>query len=101
MIKYSPSNGSEGSCFEARYCGRCAKDAYYRENQSESCDILVRVYAYRIDDPEYPIEWVQDNDFTNPRCTEFVTDTPEPLPFPVHKRCEKTMDLFEQEEVSK
>jgi hypothetical protein len=60
---YRPSNGSEGDCFRARYCDRCAKDA------DEDCEILSRSLCFDIGEADYPTEWIEDEQ--GPRCTAF------------------------------
>ena len=65
---YRPSNGSEGESFMAVFCNRCKKDADY-ENP---CEILGRSFWHQTGDPEYPAEWIMDDDgLSNPRCTAF------------------------------
>lgn len=71
---YRPSNGSiEGAAFMARWCDRCEREAGYRRdpNKHDACRILVNTMAYSIGDPEYPREWVRDEN--GPRCTAFVS----------------------------
>ena len=71
MKKYQPSNGSEGIDFTETYCMNCTHcdPDPYGEKQ---CDILCRSMVYNINDPEYPREWVKDDDGRNPRCTAWV-----------------------------
>jgi hypothetical protein len=90
---YQPSNGSEGEGFHAAFCDHCARDAAFRETNYEGdpalgCQILADSFAYRVTDPEYPKEWIQDDDGGNPRCTAFTTDPSMPV------RCDKTADMF-------
>jgi hypothetical protein len=64
---YRPSNGSEGECFQLAFCNQCTKDT-----EDVMCDILNRSFWYPIGDPEYPTEWIVDDDgLNNPRCTAF------------------------------
>jgi hypothetical protein len=93
--KYRPSNGSEGSAFFESWCSHCARDKSMREgapfeecDDSEVCPIIANTFAYEVDDPKYPVEWIVDAD--GPKCTAFVpagSDVPQP-------RCEKTVDMF-------
>ena len=74
---YRPSNGTEGAIFDDAWCARCEHDAAWRRDESAvPCDILSRSLAYGINDPGYPIEWIEDDgpydQDTNPRCTAFV-----------------------------
>lgn len=64
--KYRPSNGSEGEGFMEHWCIRCWLD------RNEDCPILANALCYGIDDPEYPAEWVQDEN--GARCTAFIDE---------------------------
>jgi hypothetical protein len=64
---YRPANGVEGDLFMIDFCEHCAKDS-----EDSPCPILARTFAFDIDDPEYPKEWIVDDDgLNNPRCTAF------------------------------
>ena len=65
-MKYRPSNGTEGMIFMDKFCDQCVYDL------SENCDILADTFCYDVDDPEYPEEWICDEDLQNPRCTKFL-----------------------------
>lgn len=67
---YRPSNGSEGIYFMSRFCDRCQRDAAYRDGTGDSCPIAAATMAFKITDPDYPTEWVQDD--SGPRCTAFA-----------------------------
>lgn len=69
---YRPSNGSEGMWFEDKWCNRCAREAKFREDQcaENACSIVQAAFMYDEDDPEYPKEWITDEE-GNPRCTAF------------------------------
>lgn len=75
---YRPSNGAEGEMFMTRYCERCKKDS-----EEHPCDILGRSFSYHICDPEYPTEWIYDDD-ASPidlgRCTAFEPDDGREIP---------------------
>lgn len=82
-ISYRPSNGTEGDCFQARWCAKCERERLYRESngEAEGCSILCDTMAYSIDDPSYPMEWRKDGQ-SGPRCTAFIAegdDTPPPI----------------------
>lgn len=62
---YRPSNGTEGDCFMAQFCNNCVRDM----NPDSPCRILTDTFIYSIDDPEYPKEWIEDDD--GARCTAF------------------------------
>jgi hypothetical protein len=73
---YRPSNGTEGRYFMAQFCERCQRDARFQETQDgeDGCPIALAAMIYERADPEYPKEWiVDDNDPTGAtaRCTAF------------------------------
>ena len=73
MKPYRPSNGSEGDSFQAAFCERCVHDKAARAGRYEDgCLILARALFLRREDPNYPKEWVVDDDGrSNPRCLAF------------------------------
>lgn len=93
--KYRPSSGTEGMAFFSQWCERCARDKHMSEGKpfeecadDEVCSIIGDTFAYKVDDPKYPVEWIVDAD--GPKCTAFVpagSDVP-------RSRCEKTVDMF-------
>ncbi len=91
---YRPSNGTEGEAFISEWCGNCARDLSANGTKDfddceehELCDIIARSFAHDESEPEYPREWVEDDD--GPRCTAFVPkDQPVPPP-----KCEHTLEL--------
>lgn len=69
---YRPSNGTEGECFFNHYCDHCIHD----NGDDKLCDIIAASMAFDIDDPEYPKEWIyeQENERLNgihPVCTKY------------------------------
>lgn len=64
---YRPSNGDAGDAFIAKFCEKCARDG-----EDNPCFILGRALGHNIDDPDYPPEWVQDEQ--GPRCTAFTLE---------------------------
>ena len=84
--KYRPSNGAEGDGFIGQWCEKCEHDS-----MEDPCDILTRTLAHRIDEPEYPVEWIRDKEGTS--CTAFV-----PIGERLQTRCAHTGDMFEQDE---
>lgn len=68
--RYKPSNGSEGMWFENEYCMNCL-NCDPDPNGKKQCQILFRAFWYDIDDNEYPVEWVYDEN-DKPMCTEYV-----------------------------
>lgn len=95
-ISYQPSSGTAGESFIASWCGNCARDKALREgvdidecDDNERCEIVGRTMAYHVDEPEYPSEWIYDQD-GHPCCTAF-TPAGDPVPAP---RCAHTDDLF-------
>lgn len=88
---YRPSNGSEGEGFHETFCDHCARDAAYRDGGPDAdpalgCQILANALCYSITDPEFPKEWITDDQGS--RCTAFTTDPTMP------ERCPNTPDLF-------
>jgi hypothetical protein len=84
---YRPSNGTEGECFMDAFCFNGCK----HETEERPCKILGATMAYDITHPNYPKEWVCEDDLSRPRCTAFQLDgEPDKVP-----RCDKTKDMFE------
>lgn len=80
---YRPSNGTEGEFFQEKFCQRCVKDrACNKPNPdwSEGCKILAATFANDIDDPDYPKEWIEDDE--GARCTAFEEDFGQKYPDP-------------------
>lgn len=75
--KYRPSNGSEGMDFTARFCDRCRRDQAFQDGTGDSCPIVAATVICDVDDPDYPKEWIEDEQ--GPRCTAFEL-IPEPRP---------------------
>lgn len=68
---YRPSNGTEGMIFEEKFCNRCKLQADDTLAEDRGyCEILTNSMLYEIGDPEYPKEWVY-NDEGWGRCTAF------------------------------
>lgn len=65
---YRPSNGTEGFQFQTTFCDNCHYDG--DPEHGKGCMILAKTMIYDIGDPEYPKEWVQ-NEQGEPRCTKF------------------------------
>jgi hypothetical protein len=93
---FQPSSGTIGHAFIAGWCGNCARDKALREgvepeecDDNQRCDIVDRTMLYKVDDPEYPSEWIYDQD-GHPCCTAFVP-AGDPVPAP---RCDHTDDMF-------
>lgn len=68
--QYTPSNGTEGREFEAKWCGRCACDEKgdLGDEDLRLCPILGDAYAGL-----KPAQWVQDVP-GGPLCTAFIED---------------------------
>lgn len=97
-IPYRPSNGTEGDVFMSVFCSRCERDKDFTDDPEEgiSCPIVANAFAYSIIDPEYPKEWVRDEDSEcgliggcGARCTAFIQRGDE-IPY----RCDATPDMF-------
>ena len=70
---YRPANGIDGEAFMEQWCQRCQHIGAAPEESD--CEIVLRSMMHDIDSPEYPQEWVRDDDETphgNPRCTAFA-----------------------------
>lgn len=59
---YRPSNGTEGTIFEDRFCCQCSKQ--------DVCEIMQYAWLHDIGDPEYPAEWIYGPGGV-PQCTAF------------------------------
>lgn len=80
--------------FDEAWCEHCERDREYREGGPDAdpaiaCQIIADIFAFEIDDPKYPKEWVYGRD-GKPCCTAFTTDPKKPV------RCDKTIDMFEE-----
>ena len=75
---YRPSNGTEGISFIAGWCGTCARRAVSVDDRNPlvgswaECTIVARTFAFRVDEPEYPREWIHGEG--GPECTAYVLD---------------------------
>ncbi len=81
------------------FCSHCKCDAAYRADPDDAigCPILAASFAFSIDEPGYPKEWVRDVGSpvtliggNGARCTAFVEEGKE-IPY----RCPNTKDMFE------
>lgn len=70
---YRPSNGTESEMFCEQWCRRCMADKDYRENDGESCPIIVNAFVYQNCDADYPPKWKHDH-AGRPICTAFIED---------------------------
>lgn len=74
---YRPSNGTEGEIFHNAACARCAKwveDEDTDPHGRNSCTIEIYAWAFGIDEPKYPKEWVYGPD-GQPTCLAFDLNT--------------------------
>ena len=86
---YRPSNGTEGDMFMAEWCEHCEHDSRWRDDpESAGCPILCDTMIYHTRDPEYPKEWIYDQE-GRPSCTAFTQVVGSTA------RCNKTVDMFE------
>jgi hypothetical protein len=65
-VIYRPANGSEGDWFMGKFCEKCS-----HFSSEGFCQIIDASMAFEIEDEDYPKEWIQDDDYKNPRCTKF------------------------------
>lgn len=63
---YHPSDEIEGDWFTIEWCSKCTS---YIGNDGKICEILLRTHMYRVDDKNYPCQWVIDRN--GPQCTAF------------------------------
>jgi len=68
--KYRPSNGTEGCAFMEYFCERCIHEKFIHtmKHGDAQCNIADRSLIYDLKDPEYPEEWIYDDD-GHPTCT--------------------------------
>lgn len=88
--KYRPGSGTEGDCFFAAWCYKCARHPEEEDDDVERCEIIYQTFLYPATDEQYPKEWIVGKN--GPECTAFVPRG-EPVPAP---RCEHTADMFQQ-----
>jgi len=72
LTSYRPSNGSEGCYFAELFCDQCAheKQTHTGDDNDRACEIIMLSMCFDQNDPEYPKEWIYDND-GHPTCTKF------------------------------
>lgn len=71
---YRPSNGSEGMYFTSEFCDRCMfDDGVSQYGEEKACTLLLNSLMYGVNDPEYPREWIVDED-GHGICTKFILD---------------------------
>jgi hypothetical protein len=94
--RYRPSNGTEGACFFESWCSHCARDKAMSEgididecDDDQVCQIIADTFAYDIDHPKYPIEWIYKDG--QPTCTAFI-QAGQPIPL----KDDLTMDMFDE-----
>ena len=69
--KYRPSNASEGESFYTTWCAECERERSFLESGGDGCLIYVATMVLDTDDPEYPKDWVYDEQGV-PCCTAFI-----------------------------
>lgn len=67
---YQPSNGDEGEQFMGMWCHNCTKDNLDDDTGEGGCSIIAYTMALKVDDPDYPKEWVYGPE-GQPLCTAF------------------------------
>ncbi len=67
MKKYQPSNGTEGAEFVEKHCMRCIHCDPDPDGEKQ-CLIWMRTLMHNVNDPEYPKEWIV-NEQGVPTCT--------------------------------
>lgn len=71
--RYRPANGTEGRDFMNQFCFRCLQDTF--DEDGNSCPILLATLVNNVDEPDYPEEWVHDEEGI-PMCTAFESEEP-------------------------
>lgn len=77
---YRPANAAEGEIFILMHCGHCAR--------RPRCTIPNYAAIFEIGEPDYPKQWVHDDE-GQPSCSAFEMRRP-----PETARCPETLDLF-------
>lgn len=95
---YRPSSGTEGEWFIGQWCGNCERDKCQNGSkpmdectQDDFCQIIGKTMWLDVDDPDYPKEWIEDEE-DGPRCTAFIEKGKDIPP----ERCEQTEDMFQK-----
>lgn len=81
---YRPSNSDDGWAFIDKFCANCHHD---KPDEEQYCGIIGRTLGLPENHPEYPTEWVIENN--EPRCTAFA-----PIDQPLIIRDDRTIDMF-------
>jgi len=68
--KYRPSNGTEGMWFEDKFCMNCI-NCDPNPDGKKQCMIMMRAFMHDTNEPQYPTEWVYDEN-NKPTCTAWV-----------------------------
>lgn len=68
--KYCPSNGTEGSWFEDKFCMNCIH-TNPDPCKKPQCEIWCRALCWNVTDEHFPKEWIYD-DNDKPTCTSWV-----------------------------
>ena len=70
---YCPSNGTEGMWFIEKFCMNCIHEKFIhtQDDDDKKCDILTNTMVYDWKDPNYPREWIYDEN-DKPCCTAFI-----------------------------
>jgi len=107
MKKYCPSSGTEGVWFTGKFCDHCINQHPDPDNPKQ-CDILMRSFAYSVNDKKFPEEWQYDEK-DNPTCTAWVKwdwgrdddgNWKEPAPPPIDDPNQLTMPfIFDELEI--
>lgn len=76
MKPYRPSNGTEGEGFIECNCGECSYYQVSVGDEARGCDIpgcpiVDATFWAEIGKPEYPNQWVTDDDGKNARCLAY------------------------------
>lgn len=102
---YRPSNGTEGMGFVECYCSNCIHEKFMHTNNhnDKKCDIFSRTLMHSIDEPEYPKEWIYDEE-GKPTCTSYQhwdwwggpwgNDFKEPPPEPIDDPNQLCMNFY-------
>jgi hypothetical protein len=92
--KYRPGCGDEGEWFMGKFCYQCYR---YNPRQDVYCKIIPATMFIEKDDPDYPTEWIYQEDGTPegiPTCTAFNSKQLKRVVTPRIKKRKNQLPLF-------
>lgn len=70
-LQFTPSNGTEGDCFESKHCWNCAKFVHVKYMDDYDCQLGLLTKAYFFGDTKNWYEVWEDGDLTGTGCYQF------------------------------